>query len=185
MSIESVMPSNHLIICFLFSYCPQSFLASGSFQWVSSLHQVPKYWSFSITASPSSQCSVLISFRIDWFDLLAVQGQTRKSLLQHHNSKASIPWHSAFFMVHLYMTTGKTIALTVWTFVSKVMSLRFNMLLSRFIIAFLQRNKCLLISWLQLPSTVILEPKKIKSCHICLPWSDGTGCHLSFLNVEF
>ena len=122
----------------------------------------PKYWSFSFSISPSNEYSGLISFKINWFDLLAVQG-TLKSLLQHHNSKASILWHSAFFMVqlsHLYMTTGKTIALTIWTFVSKVMSLLFNVLFS-FMITFLPRSMCLLISWLQSLSTVILKPKKI------------------------
>ena len=122
----------------------------------------PKYWSFS--NSPSNEYSGLISFRIDWLDLLAVQG-TLKTLLQHHSSKASILQCSAFFMVHLshpYMTTGKTIALTRWTFVGKVMTLFFNML-SRFVIAFLQKSKHLSISWLQSPSAVILEPKKIKS----------------------
>ena len=116
------------------------------------------------SSSPSSEYSGLISFRIDWFDLFAVQG-TLKSLLQHHSSKASILWHSAFFIVqlsHLYMTTEKTIALTIWTFVSKVIYLLFNTL-SRFVIAFLLRSKCLLISWLQSPSVVILQPKKIKS----------------------
>ena len=129
---------------------------------------------------------------MDWLDLLAVQG-TLKSFLQHHSSKALILWCSAFVIValsHPYMTTGKTIALTRWTFVGKVMSLLFNML-SRLIITFLPRSKRLLISWLQSPSAVILEPNKIKShCFHCfpiyLPWSDGTGCHdLSFLNVEF
>ena len=121
----------------------------------------PKYWSFSFSFSPSNEYSGLISFRIDWFDLFAVQG-TLKSLSQHHSSKGSILWQSAFFMVQLsypYMTTGKTIALSRWTFVSKVMSLLFNML-SRLVIAFLPRSKHLLISWLQSPSVVILEPKK-------------------------
>ena len=124
----------------------------------------PKYRSFSFSISPSSEYPGLISFRIDWLDLLAVQG-TLKTLLQQHSSKASILWHSAFFTVqlsHPYMTTGKTRALTMWTFVSKVMSLLFKML-SRLVIAFLPRNKCLLISWLQSPSAVILEPKKINS----------------------
>ena len=119
---------------------------------------------FSFSNSPSSEYSGLNSFRIDWFDLLAVQG-TLRSLLQRHNLKASILQHSAFFMVqlsHLYMTTGKPIALTIWTFVSKVMSLIFN-ILSRFVRAFFPRSKCLLISWLQSPSAVILQPKKIKS----------------------
>ena len=152
----------------------------------------PNYWSFSFNIGSSNEYSGLISFRMDWLDLLAVQG-TLKSLLQHHSSKASILRHSAFFIVqlsHPYMTTGKTIALTRWIFVGKVMSLLFNML-SRLVIAFLPRSKNLLISWLQSPSAVILEPKKIV-CHcfhcfaIYLPWSDGTGCHdLSFLNVEF
>ena len=153
----------------------------------------PKYWSFSFNISPSNEYAGLISFRIDWFDLHAVQG-TLKSLLQHHSSKTSIPWLSAFYIVqlsHPYMTIGKTIALTRWTSVSKVMSLLFNML-SRLVIAFLPRIKHLLISWLQSSSAGILEPKKIKVCHcfhcfpIYLPWSDGTRCHdLSFLNVEF
>ena len=123
-----------------------------------------KYWSFRFSISPSNENSGLISFRMDWLDLLAVQG-TLKSLLQHHSSKASILWRSARFMVHLshpHMTTGKTTALTRRTFVGKVMSLLFNML-SRFVIAFLSRNKCLFISWLQSPSAEILEPKKIKS----------------------
>ena len=122
------------------------------------------YWSFSFSISPSNEHPGLISFRMDWLDLLVVQG-TLKSLLQHHSSKASILQHSAFFIVQLsqpYMTTGKTITLTRQTIVGKVMSLLFNML-SRFLIAFLQRSKCLLISWLQSPSAVILEPKKIKS----------------------
>ena len=152
----------------------------------------PKYWNFSFSFSPSNEYSGLISFRMDWLDLLAVQG-TLKSLLQHHRSKSSILWHSALFTVqlsHPHMTTGKTIALTRWTFVSKVMSLLFNTL-SRLVITFLPRVKDLLISWLQSPSAVILEPPKIKShCFHCfliyLPLSDGTGCHdLSFLNVEF
>ena len=124
----------------------------------------PKYWSFSFNISPSKEHPGLISFRMDWLDLLAVQG-TLKSLLQHHSSKASILWHSAFFTVqlsHPYMTTGKTIALTRQTLVGKVMSLLLNML-SRLVITFLPRSKCLLISWLQSPSAVILEPQKIKS----------------------
>ena len=135
----------------------------------------PKYWSFSFSISPSNEYSGLISFRIDWFDLLAVQG-TLKNLLQHHTSKASILQHSAFFIVqlsHPYMTTGNTIALTRGTFVGKVMSLLFNML-SRFVIAFLPRSKHLLISWLQSPFAVILEPRKESWSHfycfpICLP----------------
>ena len=131
------------------------------------IFEVPKYWSFNFSISPSNEYLGLISFRIDWFDLLAVQG-TLKILLQYHSSKASILWHSAFFMVqlsHPYMTTGKTIALTRWTFVSKVMSLLFNRL-SKLVRAFLPRSKCLLISWLQSPSAVILEPKKIKSATV-------------------
>ena len=132
------------------------------------LFRSPKDWIFSFSISSSNEYSGLISFRIDWLDLLAVQG-TLKSLLQHFSSKASILWCSAFFMVqlsHPYMTTGKTIALTRWTLVGKVMSLLFNML-SRLVIAFLPRSRCLLISWLQSPSAVILEPQKVK-CH-CFP----------------
>ena len=147
----------------LFSFCRQSFRGSGSFP-VNWLNRWPKYWSSSFSISPSEECSGLIPFRIDWFDLLAVQ-ETLKSILQHHNLKASVLWCSAFFMVqlsHPYMTTGKTIALTIQTFVGKVMSLLFNMQ-SRFVVAFLPRSKHLLISWLQSPSPVILEPKKIKS----------------------
>ena len=153
----------------------------------------PKYWSFSFSISPSNEYSGLISFRMDWLDLFAVQG-TLKSLLQHHTSKASLFQHSAFFIVqlsHPYMTTGKTIALTKQTFVGKVMSLLFNML-SRSVIVFLPRSTHLLISWLQSRSVAILEPQKNKVSHclhcfpIYLTWSDGTGCHeLSFLNVEF
>ena len=127
----------------------------------------PKYWSFSFSIIPSKEIPGLISFRMDWLNLLAVQG-TLKSLLQHHSSKASILWHSAFFTVqlsHPYMTTGKTIALTRWTLVSKVMSLPFKML-SRLVITFLPRNKHLLISWLQSPSAVIWEPPKIKSAAV-------------------
>ena len=129
----------------------------------------PKYWNFSFSISPSSEYSGLISFRMDWLDLLAIPG-TLKSLLQHHSSKASILWCSAFFMVQLsypYMTYGKTIVLTVWTFIGKVMSLLFNML-SRFVIALLPRSRCLLISWLQSPSAVILEPRKIKSVTVSI-----------------
>ena len=153
---------------------------------------VAKYWSFSFSISPSNEYSGPISFRIDWLDLLAVQG-TLKSLLQHHSSKASILWCSAFFIVqlsHPYMTTGKSIALTRRTYVGKVMSLLLNML-SMLVITYLPRSKCLLISWLQSPSAVILEPPKNKVWHcfhcfpVYLPWSDGTGCHdLHFLNVE-
>ena len=151
----------------------------------------PKYWSFSFNISPSNEHSELISFRMDWLDLLAVQG-TLKNLLQHHSSKASILWRSAFFIVqlsHSYMTIGKTIALTRQTFVGKVMSLLFNML-SRLVITFLPRSKHLLILWLQSPSAVILESPKLKSATVStvslyLPCGDGTGCHdLCFLNVE-
>ena len=161
----------------------------GLFKWVSSSHQVAKVLSFNI--SPSNEHSGLISSRMDWLDLLAVQG-TLKSILHHHSSKASILRHSAFFVVqlsHPYMTTGKTIALTRWTFVGKVMSLLLFML-SRLVITFLPRSKRLLISWLQSPSAVILEPQKIVChCFHCFPihlsWNDGTKCHnLSFLNVE-
>ena len=141
--------------------CPQSFPALGVFSNESALFiRWPKYWSFSFSMSPSSEYSGLISFRMDWLDLLAVQG-TLKSLLQHHSSKVSVLRHSVFFMVqlsHPYMTTGRTIALTRWSFVGKVMSLLFNM--SRFVIAFLPRSKHLFISWLQSLFTVILEPPK-------------------------
>ena len=152
----------------------------------------PTYWSFSFNISPSNEYSELISFRMDWLDLLAVQGSL-KSLLQHHSSKASILWHSAFFIIqlsHPYMTTGKTIALTRWAFVGKIMSILFNML-SRLVIAFLTGSKHPLISWLQSPSSVILEPPKTVCHHfhcfpIYLPSRDGTRCHeLSFLNIEF
>ena len=157
------MPSNHLTPCRPLLLLLSIFPSIRVFSNVSALCiRWPKYWSFSI--SPSSEFSGLISFRIDWVDLFAVQG-TLKSLLQHHSLKASVLWCSAFFMVqlsHPYMTTGKTIALTIWTFVGKVMSLLFNML-SRFVMDFLPRSKSLLVSWLQSPSTVILEPKKIKS----------------------
>ena len=165
MSIKLVMPSSHLILChplLLLSSIPPSIRAFSS---ESTLRmRWPNYWSFSFRISPSNEHQELISFRMDWLDLLAVQG-TLRSLLQHHSSKASIFWCSAFFIVQLsypYMTTGKTIALTRWIFVGKVMSLLFN-ILSRLVIAFLPRSKRLLISWLQSPSTVILEPPKIKS----------------------
>ena len=148
MSIESVMPSNHLILCHPLLLPPSIFPSIRVFSNESALHmRWPEYWSFSFNISPSNEYTGLISFRIDWLDLLAVQG-TLKSLLQHHSSKGSILWHSAFFIVqlsHPYMTTGKTIALTRWTFVGKVMSLLFNML-SRLVINFLLRSKRLLIS---------------------------------------
>ena len=144
MSVESVMPSNHLILCHPL-LLPSIFLSIRVFSTESVFHmRWPKYWSFSFKISSSNENSGLISFRMDWLDLLAVQG-TLKSLLQHHSSKASIPWHSAFFIVqlsHPYMITGKTIALTRWTFVGKVMSLLFNML-CRLVITFLPRSKCL------------------------------------------
>ena len=150
MSIESLMPSNHLILCCPLLLQPSIIPSIRVFSNESLLHiRWPKYWSFSFSISPFSEYSGLISFRMDWLDLLAVQG-TLKSLLQHHSSKASILWHSAFLIVQFsnpYMTTGKNIALTRWTFVAKVMSLLFNML-SRLIITFLPRSKCLLISWL-------------------------------------
>ena len=170
MSIASVMPSKCLILCCPLLLLPSIFPSIKVFSSESALHiRWPKDWSFSFSISPSSEYSGLISFRIAWVDLLAVHG-TLKSLLQHHSSKASILQCSAFFMVqlsHLYMTTGKTIALTLWTFVSKVMSLLFN-ILSRLLIAFLLRSKHLLISWLQSPSKVILEPKKIKSVTVSI-----------------
>ena len=160
--IESVMPSNHLILCHPLLLLPSIFPSIRVFSNESVLHiRWPKYWSFSFSISPSNEYSGLISFRMDWLDLLAVQG-TLKRFLQHHSSKASILWHSAFFMgqiSHPYITTEETIALTRQTFVGKVMSLHFNML-SRLVITFLLRSKCLLISWLQSPSAVILEPKK-------------------------
>ena len=162
MSIELVMPSNHLILCRPLLALPSIFPSIRVFPNKSILHiRYPKYWSFSLNISPSNDHPGLISFRMDWLDLLAVQG-TLKSLLQHHSSKASILWHPAFFTVqlsHPYMTTGKTIALTRWTSVDKVRSLLFNML-SRLVVTFLPRSKRLLISWLQAPSAVILEPKK-------------------------
>ena len=161
MSIESVMPSKHLILCHPLLLPPLIFPSIRVFSNESALHiRWSKYWSFSFIISPSNEHPGLISFRMDWLDLLAVQ-RTLKSLLQHHSSKASILQFSAFFTVqlsHPYMTTGKTIALTRQTFVGKVVSLLFNML-SRLAITFLPRSKHILISWLQSPSAVILEPK--------------------------
>ena len=161
-STESVMPSNHLMLCRPLLLLPSIFPSIRVLSNESALCvRWPKYWSFSFNISPSNDHSVLISFRMDWLDLLEVQG-TLKSLLQHQHSKALILWCSAFFIVHfshLYMTTGKTIALTRWTFVDKVMSLLFNML-SRLVITFLPRSKRLLISWLQSPSAVIFGAKK-------------------------
>ena len=175
------MPSSHLILgrpLLLLPLIPPSIRVFSN---KSTLRmRWPKYWSFSLSISPSNEHPGLVSFRMDWLDLLAVQG-TLNSLLQHHSSKASILWHSAFFIVQLsllYMTTGKTVALTRRTFVGKVMYLLFNML-SRFVIAFFPRSKHLLISWLQSLSAVILEPKKIKSVtvstfspSICYQWWD-------------
>ena len=158
-----MMPSNHLILCHALLLLPSFFPSIRVFSSESALHiRWPKYWSFNFNNSPSNEHLGLISFRMDWVDLLAVQG-TLKSLLQYHSSKASILWPSAFFILqlsHPYMTTGKTIGLTRMIFAHKVMSLLFNML-SRLVITFLPRSKCLLISWLQSPSAVILEPRKI------------------------
>ena len=187
------MPSSHLILCHPLLLLPSIPSSIRVFSNESTLHMKwPKYWSFSFSISASNEHPGLISFRMDWLDLLALQG-TLKSLLQHHSSKASILRRSAFFTVplsHPYMTTGKTIALTRWTFVGKVMSLLFN-LLSRLVITFLPRSKRLLISWLQSPSAVIFGAPQNKVClcfhcfPIYLPWSDGTRCHdLSFLKVE-
>ena len=187
------MPPSHLMLCRPLLLLPPIPPIIRVFSNESTLRmRWPKYWSFSLSIIPSKEIPGLISFRMEWLDLLAVQG-TLKSLLQHHSSKASILRCSAFFIVqlsHSYMTTWKTKALTRWTSVGKVMSLLFNML-SRLIITFLPRGMCLLISWLQSPSAVILEPPKNEVCHyfhcfpIYLPWSDGTGCHdFSFLNVE-
>ena len=161
------MLSNHLILCHPLLLLPLIFPSIRGFSNESVLHiRWPKHWSFSFSISPSNEHSGLISFRMDWLDLLAVQG-TLKSLFQHDSSKASI-WRSAFFIVqlsHPYMITGKTTALTRRTFVAKVMSLLFNML-SKLVITFLPRSKRLLISWLQSPSAVILEPRKIKSATV-------------------
>ena len=192
MSIESVMPSNHLILCHPLLLLPSIFPSIRVFSNKSVLRiKWPKYWSFSFNISSSSEYSGLISFRMDWLDLLAGQG-TLKSLLGHHRSKASILWRSAFFTVqlsHPCMTTRITIALTRQTFVGKVMSLLFS-ILSRLVITFLRRSKCLLISWLQSPSAVILQPSKIKSATVSTvshlfamkwwAWCDD----LSFLNAD-
>ena len=170
MSNASVMPSNHLILCCLLFLLPSTFSNIRFFSNESVLHiRWPKYWRWSFSISPSNEHPGLISFRIDWLDLLAVQG-TLKTLLQHHSSKASILWCSAFFIVqlsHPCITTGKTTALTRWTFVGKVMFLLFNML-TRLAIAFLPVSKHLLISWLQSPSAVILEHQKIKSVTVSI-----------------
>ena len=192
MSIESVMPSNHLILChplLLLPPIPPSIrvFSGESALWI----RWPKYWSFSFNISPSNEHPGLISFRMDWLDLLAVQG-TLKSLLQHYSSKASILRHSAFFTVQLsqpYMTTGKTIALTRRTFIDKVMSLLLNML-SRLVITFLPKSNHLLISRQWFCSDFGAQKIKFSVSFHCfsiyLPWSDGSRCHdLSFLNVEF
>jgi len=168
MFIESRMPSNHLILYRPLLLLPSILASIRVFSNESALCiRWSKYWSFSFNISPSNEKSGLISFRMDWLDLLAVQGAL-KSLIQHHSSKASILWCSAFFTVqisHPYMTTGKTLALTKRTFVGKVMSLLFN-ILSRLVITFLPRSKCLLISWLQSPSAMLLETRKIKSATV-------------------
>ena len=165
------MPSNHLILCHPLLLLPSIFPSIRGFSNESVLHiKWPKDWSFSFSISSSKEYSRLTSFRMDWLDLLAVQG-TLKSLFQHHSSKVSILRRSAFFIVqlsHPYMTTGKTITLTRWTFVCKVMSLLYNML-SRLVITFFPRSRCLLISWLKSPSTVIMEPPKIKSLFPLFP----------------
>ena len=192
MSIESMMLSNHLIVCHPI-LSPSIFPSIRFFSIESVLHiRCPKYWSFSFSISPSNGYSGIISFWMDWLDLLAVQGAL-KSLLQHHNSKASILQCSVFFIVqlsHPYTTTGKAITLTIWTFVGKVMSLLFNML-SSLVIAFLLEQ----VSFNFMAAVTICSDfgaQKCKVCHcfhcfpIYLPWSDGTGCHdLTFLNVEF
>ena len=181
------MPSNHLILCRPLLLLPSIFPSIRVFSNESALRiRWPKYWSFSFYISPSNEHPGLISFKMDWSDLLAVQG-TLKNLLQHHSSKTSILWCSAFLMVqfsHPYMTTGKITALTTQTFVGQVMSLLFNTL-CRFLIAFLPRSKCVLILWPQ-------SPQENKVCHcfhyfpIYLPWNDGIRCYdLCFFNVEF
>ena len=189
MSIESVMQPNHLILCHPLLLLPSFFTSIKAFSNELALCiKWPKYWSFTFSIRSSNEHSGLISFRMDWLDLLAVQG-TLKSLIQHHTSKASVLQRSAFFIVqllHPYKTTGKTLASTRQTFVGKVMSLFFNML-SRSVITFLPRSKRLLISWLQSPYAVILEPHKIKSVTVSTvsPFPIMARCHdVSFLNVE-
>ena len=178
LSVESVIRSNCLNLCHPLLLPPSIFPSIRVFSYESVLHiRWPKYWSFCFSISPSNEHPGLISFRMDWLDLLAVQGAL-KSLLQHHSSKASILWRSAFFIVqpsHPYMTTGKTIALTRQTFVGKVMSLLFNML-SRLVIAFVPRTKHVLISWLQSPSAVILEPPQMKSLTVSIV--SPSFCHV-------
>ena len=193
MSIESVMPSNHLILCHPLLFLPSIFPSIRVFSNESVLRiRWPKYCCFSFSISPSSEYSGLISFRIDWFDFLVLQ-RTLKCLLQHHSAKASIIQCSAFFILqlsHPYMTTGKTIALIKWIFVSKVMSLPFTML-SRLVIAFLPRSKCLLImAAVIICSDFGAQENKVCHCFHCfpiyLPWSDGTRCYdLSLLNIEY
>ena len=191
MSIESVMPSNHLILCHPLLLLPSIFPSIRVFSNESALLiRWSKCWSFSFNISPSNEYSGLIFFRIDWLDLLTVQG-THKSLLQHHNSKASILQHSAFFMIqhsHPYKTTGKTIALTICTFVGKVMSLLFN-ILSMLVIVFLPKNKQSFnfMVAVSICSDFGTQESKVRHCFHCfptyLPWSNGAGCHdLSFLN---
>ena len=187
MSAAWEMPSSHLMVWCPLLPLPSIFPSIKDFSTESVLHiRWPKYWSFIFSISPSNEYSGLISFRMNWLDLLELQG-TLKSFLQQHSSKVPVLRRSDFFIIqlsHPHMTTRKTIALTRWTFVDKVMSLLFNML-SMLVITFLPRSKCLLISWLQSPSAVILEPKKIV-CHcfhcspIYLPWSDGTRCNPLF-----
>ena len=190
MSIESVMPSSHLILCRPLLLLPPIPPSIRVFSNESALHmRWPKYWSFSFTIIPSKEIPGLISFRMDWLDLLAVQG-TLKSLLQLHSSKASILRHSAFFIVqllHPYMATGKTITLTRRTFAGKVMSLLFNVL-SRLVITFLLRSKHLLISWLPSPSEVTLEPPKIKSellGYKYLPESESSNFNYSDIPIYY
>ena len=194
MSTKLVMTSNHLILCHPLPLLPSIFSCIRVFSNESGLHiKWPKYWSFRFNISPFNEHSGLISFRMDWLNLLAVQG-TLKSLLQYHSSKLSILQCSAFVIVqlsHPYMTTGKTTALTRWTLLTKQCLCFFNML-SGLVIHFLPRSKHLLISWLKLPSAVILEPPKYKVCHcfcyfpIYLPWSDGARYHdLSLWMLSF
>ena len=190
MSIESVLSSNHLILCHPLLLFPSLFPSIRVFSTELALGiSWPEYWSFSFSISPSNKYSGLISFRIDWFDV-GCSASALKSLLQHHNSKASILQCSAFFTVqfsHLHVTTGKTIALTIWNFVSKLMSFLFSTL-SRFTIAFLPRSKHLLIVWLRVTICSAFGDQEHKICHcfhiflFYLPWSDGAGCHdVSFL----
>jgi len=193
MSIESVTPSNHLILYHPFLLPPSIFPRIRVFSSEPVLHiRWPNYWNFSFSISPSNEYSGLIFFRMAWLNPLAVQ-RTLKSLLQHHSSKASILWHSVFFIIqlsHPYMTIGKTIALTRWTFVGKVMSLLFNML-SRLVIAFLLRSKCLnFMAAVTICSDFRAPKNKVSHCFHCfpiyLPLSDGTRCHdVSFLNFKF